>query len=1439
MVQDFGKLTNKIDCQVEHWYEAADTDDFVLEYKVIETLKPKDVSSFNSLKPKAGFTFLETKEIKESSQVIFRNYYKRNVVRVTFDTVGGGWDIDELDKDSKYTEGKYGSKFVTPFKESLLYKARHKFAGWEWGEASSTFDTFPAESQTIFAKWETKNYSTYKVNYWVENLDDDNFTLERSEYLGGESESLTNLSPAEKEGFDILLFNQITIKTDDSAVLDIKYSRHRYKFTFILSEDDAIKQTCKWNDNTSASKVTEVYKYGSKFDAADYSFLNDDPVRGDSDSGWGFSGWNKEGGILPETVTGDQTFVAQWAKPFAKYSVITKIEKIGEPGNYDVSTEEFNGSVGKLTDVTPNAKTGYSLNAVTQKVIEEDDSTQIEVVYNLATVTISFNPDNGCWDAAGTDSEIKVFTGKYGQQLEFTDKPSKELNEFLGWIIDENSVPVAGGKFVYGSTNETYYAKWNRDGAWYKADYYLQNLEDDEYELVPELTTTEVGRVGASTNISIELEGYEYREAVEQKQILADDSTTVKVYLKRKIYTATFDTNGGRWSKDNTTDAKQLKGKYQAKFQKPGIVVKDFHTFAGWSAELPDTYLADATYTAQWDYVGADFTIKYLFEKLSYDSDANKYAEDSSLLESKNITGYKGGTTYTAEAPAVPGFTAVAPVETALSPDGSTVIEVKYNRNTVTYTFKANGGKWSDEKTEKVFTQKYGSEITVDQPVPNDELNIFAGWEAESAEAPEFTGIVGADNQTYKAKWLHNGASYKIEYYIQNIDDDEYTLDDDSSKTEVGMINTSTNVTAAKSGFTVKPITQQVIKADGTTVVKVYFDRNVYQISFNPNGGKWVADSSTQTKTVNYKYGAVIQKPAELKKADYKLLGWDPEIPESDYQFICEGSAEYSAVWEYTGTKYQINYRFEKLEWTDENDKYEIDRRLLTDKVDYASITAPVTVVAPAVTGFIAKSVDPVTLNEDGTTQIYVYYDRISGIEYVFDANGGAWDEETLITHTGKYGQSVPAVATPVRPLYKFAGWSADDTNTTVNVDSTFGTLNKTYKAVWYKYAANYTVVYKFQNIEDNEYSDGELESRQFEGEIDKTTEYSAPAVNGFKCVSIEQALIKADGSAVVNVKYDRNVYTIKLDPNGGRWNSNLSKTTKEFTGRYGKAFVLDDSVSYPDYKFDGWDQDLPAEFTEGLAEVYKAQWKLVGTKYKVEHYEENLTYESEDDRWKLFKSEEPTGSVTVAVKPNPEKHTGFIARAVDETNIAEDGSTVIKIYYDRISGITYSFNPGEGSFATGEDGVRTGKYGAAVQVPDNPTRQFYTFKGWSTSKTQTVETVDATFGVANKLYEAVWEELPTTEISGIPVYTGGEIVLEATSESRTLSVKVTVPYNGGWQFQWYDNEAIIEGIDSDIVDNVVSFTKPNMSKGRHKITVYAKDPNGMVKSAFVTVVIE
>ena len=120
------------------------------------------------------------------------------------------------------------------------------------------------------------------------------------------------------------------------------------------------------------------------------------------------------------------------------------------------------------------------------------------------------------------------------------------------------------------------------------------------------------------------------------------------------------------------------------------------------------------------------------------------------------------------------------------------------------------------------------------------------------------------------------------------------------------------------------------------------------------------------------------------------------------------------------------------------------------------------------------------------------------------------------------------------------------------------------------------------------------------------------------------------------------------------------------------------------------------------------AQWAAgTGTAYRVEHWQQNIA----DDGYTLAKTEPMTGTTGEETAAKAEETAGFTAKEFAQAKIAADGSTVVKIYYDRRI-ITLTFDADNGEDKT----TLTGKFGAEI-VPPAPEKADFIFTGWSTDK--------------------------------------------------------------------------------------------------------------------------
>lgn len=140
----------------------------------------------------------------------------------------------------------------------------------------------------------------------------------------------------------------------------------------------------------------------------------------------------------------------------------------------------------------------------------------------------------------------------------------------------------------------------------------------------------------------------------------------------------------------------------------------------------------------------------------------------------------------------------------------------------------------------------------------------FEGWYEESGNRFTF-GNQLTSNITLTAHWRSNTSTkYTVIHWQEKADESGWSLHE--TETKPGGTGAQT-AAAAKSydGFTAQTITQQTINGDGSTIVNVYYKRNVYAVKFftikyegGLLSGKYVKDKEIDSIRITAKYGANI-----------------------------------------------------------------------------------------------------------------------------------------------------------------------------------------------------------------------------------------------------------------------------------------------------------------------------------------------------------------------------------------------------------------------------------------------------------------------------------------------------------------------------------------------------------------------------------------------------
>lgn len=163
-------------------------------------------------------------------------------------------------------------------------------------------------------------------------------------------------------------------------------------------------------------------------------------------------------------------------------------------------------------------------------------------------------------------------------------------------------------------------------------------------------------------------------------------------------------------------------------------------------------------------------------------------------------------------------------------------------------TFDANGGSY----TAPVF---YANGTAAAEPVTKPTLPgySFDGWylDKDCTNPADFSKIT--TSTTVYAGWKAADTTYTVIHWQENADDNGYSYAE-SDKDQPGASGAQT-AARAKSylGFTAQAIEQKTIAGDGSTIVNVYYKRNIYSVKFYSRG-----NSEYKDLRITAKYGANI-----------------------------------------------------------------------------------------------------------------------------------------------------------------------------------------------------------------------------------------------------------------------------------------------------------------------------------------------------------------------------------------------------------------------------------------------------------------------------------------------------------------------------------------------------------------------------------------------------
>ena len=428
------------------------------------------------------------------------------------------------------------------------------------------------------------------------------------------------------------------------------------------------------------------------------------------------------------------------------------------------------------------------------------------------------------------------------------------------------------GSFVL-TENVTLYAQWTpSQNTAYKVEHYFENVENDDYTLGG--TQTFYGTTETETEaVAGTYDGFTV-QPFDQMTIAADGSTVVKIYYDRNEYTIYYQIVGDYFTDKNTISANEDTYYQVVSNVKYGSTMslidddmntEEGYTWSGWNGLIEGTTMPanDVYVTGRYSPdTDTQYTVNHWLQNLEDD--------DYTLGSTETLTGTTGELT-NAQANTYTGFTARSFDQKTIAADNSTVIDIYYDRNRHNVTYQITGEYFADDEYEVQTDIKYGASLELIDDDMSREGYTWSNWSGLPATMPDEDVIVKG---SYSA---NTGTQYKVEHYQQNLDG---TYPTTPTETDTLSATTGAEVTAVEktyTGFTLDEdaegtIATGIVAGDGSLVLKLFYARNTYTVSYNLNGGTGADGVDYDPQT--FKYGEPVTVKAAPTMAYREFQGW-------------------------------------------------------------------------------------------------------------------------------------------------------------------------------------------------------------------------------------------------------------------------------------------------------------------------------------------------------------------------------------------------------------------------------------------------------------------------------------------------------------------------------------------------------------------------------------
>ena len=282
------------------------------------------------------------------------------------------------------------------------------------------------------------------------------------------------------------------------------------------------------------------------------------------------------------------------------------------------------------------------------------------------------------------------------------------------------------------------------------------------------------------------------------------------------------------------------------------------------------------TYTVTYHPANVGFTVNHYLQNVADNNYTLDKTEEVGGFTESEVGDGLAKTTY-------PGFAALLyNTKAKVAADGSTVVEIYYDRNYYMMSFNLDGGYG----VEPIYA-RYGASVKVENPTKPG--YTFNGWE------PTVPTTVPAENTTYKAKWTPGESGFTVVFWYENANDDGYSYAGSIKPANVAPGTQKSSGDYKDAAFTGRDDTHftyntakvetVTVKGDGSTVLNVYFTRNIYSMRLWDSQGNKEVD--VLTITAKYQQDISGYFPVEFDKYSAFTSGYYKNSNYPNNGYVC------------------------------------------------------------------------------------------------------------------------------------------------------------------------------------------------------------------------------------------------------------------------------------------------------------------------------------------------------------------------------------------------------------------------------------------------------------------------------------------------------------------------------------------------------------------------